>query len=71
MKIKKFPIFLIPPFDPFYVKIGNSYIMTLCMFLKEIFWRNALKTNLIKNKWTINNLYSFYLLFLLCTSDQH
>jgi hypothetical protein len=39
---------IIPPFDPFYVKNGNSYIMTLCTFLKGIFLRNALKKILIK-----------------------
>ena len=40
------------------------------MFLKGIFLRNALKKILIKNKWTINNVYSLGLLFLLFTSDQ-
>jgi hypothetical protein len=68
-KFKKF-IFNYSPFDPFYVKNGNRYIMTLCMFLKGIFLRNALKKILIKNKWTINNVYSLGLLFLLFTSDQ-
>jgi len=46
----KSSFFLIPPFDPFYVKNGNIYIMTLCMFLKGIFLRNALKKILIKIK---------------------
>jgi hypothetical protein len=44
----KSSFFLNSPFDSFYVKNGNSNIMTLCMFLKGIFLRNALKKILIK-----------------------
>jgi hypothetical protein len=53
MNILKVHFFLIPPFDPFHVKKGNIYIMTLCMFLKGNFLRNALKNphqNQMNNK---------------------
>ena len=33
--------------NPFYVKNSNSYIIMLCMFLKEMFFRDALKKILI------------------------
>ena len=44
--------------------------MTLCIFLKGIFLRIALKKFPIKNKLTTSDLYSLGLLFLVCTSSD-
>jgi hypothetical protein len=41
---------------PFYVKNSNNYKITLCMFLKGIFLRNALKNPHQKQK---NNKYIY------------
>ena len=42
--------------SPFYVKKSNSYIITLCIFLKEIFLRNPLKKIPIKIRWKITSI---------------
>ena len=64
---------ILPPFDPFYVKNSNSYIITLCIFLKGIFLRNTLKKPHQKqmNKWPNNEMHQIdYLFCILFTCTQ-
>jgi hypothetical protein len=50
-----------------YVKSGNSYIIALCIFLKGIFLRNALKKKAIKIRWKINSPYKNNRNIYFCT----
>jgi hypothetical protein len=57
--------------SPFYVKKSNSYIITLCIFLKEIIMRNSFKKK--ESTWAnmFNYVYSFVQQGTLQNFDQY